>query len=370
MYGKASLNILSATGMTSGFLLDQENLPSLCRDRPLATSEIHAPNDFYGQAAVLKKYAGLPDRYPLKAVLEHGLFFDDWIWDVDRSARLPLFFSNSKFRSEIHRRETGKPSIPIGFGYLYAMASFNSITGGESDRAIREGTVVFPSHSTHHVKAVYDHEAYSGTLDALPERCKPVTVCIYWKDFLHGYHLPYEKKGFRIVTAGHIYDPDFLYRFYDICRHFKYSTSNNIGGHLFYSVKSGCSFFYTPSKEIRHEVHADVPVGGFTHMYRMVTERMLSLFSEPRESMDREQMEFVDQYIGTTHIKSREELRTLFEYAEKKDKAWNKPVFPGNAKSSLVGALPPYWQRKLIYIPLHLLRAGSRIRKSLAGGSK
>jgi len=364
------LSVLGTTEMTSGFLFNQEDLHTLCRDRPLITPEIHEPNDFYGHAATLKKYAGFPDRYPLKAVLEHGLFFDDWMWDVDRSARLPLFFSNSAHRARIQTRETGKSSIPIGFGFLYAMSTFRTIHENEEAKDIRRGTIVFPSHSTHHVKAVYDHEAYAGTLDALPDRYKPVTVCIYWKDFLHGYHSPYEKKGFRIVTAGHIFDPDFLYRFYDICRHFKYSTSNNIGGHLFYSVKSGCSFFYTPSNAITHEVHADVPVGGFTSMFGVIKEKMLSLFSEPKEAMDREQMEFVDEYIGTSYFKCREELKDLFRIAEKKDKAWNKVVFPGNEKSSLLSALPTYWQRKLHFIPTNVLRAGSRIRKSLGGSNE
>lgn len=362
---------MSTTKMTSGFLFDQEGLHSLCRDRPLITPEIHEPNDFYGQAAVLKKYADFPAHYPLKAVLEHGLFFDDWMWDVDRSARLPLYFSSSAHRARIQTRETGRASIPIGYGFLYAMSLFRTIHGSEESMDIRRGTIVFPSHSTHHVKAVYDHEAFAGTLDALPERYKPVTVCIYWKDFLHGYHSPYEKKGFRIVTAGHIFDPDFLYRFYDICRHFKYSTSNNIGGHLFYSVKSGCSFFYTPSNRITHEVHTDVPVGGFTSMYRMTIDKMISLFSEPKEAMDREQMEFVDEHIGAAHFKSREELGDLFRYAEKMDKTWNETGIPGNAKSSsLVSTLPTYWQRKLFYVPSHLLGAAGRMRKSLAGGSE
>jgi hypothetical protein len=363
--------MLNATEMTPGFLLNQEDLHSLCRDRPLVTPEIHEPNDFYGQAAVLKKYGGFPDHYSLRAVLEHGLFFDDWMWDVDRFARLPLYFSSSAHRARIQTRETGRSSIPIGFGFLYAMSTFRAIHGNEEEKNIRRGTIVFPSHSTHHVTAVYDHEAYAGTLEALPERHKPVTVCIYWKDFLHGYHVPYEKKGFPIVTAGHIFDPDFLYRFYDICRHFQYSTSNNIGGHLFYSIKSGCSFFYTPSNEITHEVHADVPVGGFTSMSRMIKERMISLFSEPKEAMDREQMEFVDEYVGTAHFKNCEELGDLFRFSEKMDKAWNKTGIPGNAKSSsLVSTLPTYWQRKLFYVPSHLLRAGSIIRKSLAGGSE
>ena len=361
-YGKAGLNALGATEMNSGFLLNQEDLPLLCKDRPLITREIHEPNDFYGQAAVLKKYAGFPDRYPLKAVLEHGLFFDDWMWDIDRSARLPLYFSSSAHRARIHTRKTGRPSIPIGFGFLYAQATFREIHGIEEAKDIRRGTIVFPSHSTHHVKTVYDHERYAGTLDALPERYKPVTVCIYWKDILHGYHAFYEKKGFRIVTAGHIFDPDFLYRFYDICRHFKYSTSNNIGGHLFYSVKSGCRFFYTPSDKINHEVHAGSPLGGFTSMHSLIKEKTISLFSEPKDDMDRDQVEFVDKYIGSAHFKTPGELRDLFLYAEKKDRSWNMRLLSINGKFSPFNSLPSFWQRILLYVPNKAHGIAARIK--------
>jgi hypothetical protein len=348
--------------MKYNFQLNQEDLHTLCADRPLMTPEIHKPNDFYGQASVLKQYVGYPNRYSLKAVLEHGLFFDDWMWDVDRFARLPLLFSNSTFRSEIHRRKTGKPSIPIGFGYLYAMTNFNSIHGVKSDRAMREGTIVFPSHSTHHIKAVFDHGRYAKKLNELPDKYKPISVCIYWKDFLHGHHSFYEKEGFRIITAGHIYDPDFLYRFHDICRRFKYSTSNNIGGHLFYSVKSGCRFFYTPSDKINHEVHADVPLGGFTSLYNRIKEKSISLFSEPEDKMNRDQVEFVDEYIGSAHFKTSEELRDLFMYAEKKDKSWNTLHSIKNGKLYPLDILPCFWQRSLLFVPKQMLQVASRIK--------
>jgi hypothetical protein len=353
---------MRALDMKYNFQLNQENLHTLCTDRPLMTPEIHKPNDFYGQASVLKQYAGYPNRLPLKAVLEHGLFFDNWMWDIDRIARLPLFFSNSTFRSEIHRRETRKQSIPIGFGYLYAMANLDPIHGVKSDRPIREGTVVFPSHSTHHIKAVYDHAGYATKLKELPDKYKPIIICIYWKDFLYGHHSFYEKEGFKIITAGHIYDTDFLYRFCDICRQFKYSTSNNIGGHLFYSVKSGCRFFYTPSDKINHEVHADVPLGGFTPMYNRINEKSISLFSEPKDEMDRDQLEFVDEYMGSAHFKTPDELRDLFMYAEKKDKSWNMLLLTKNGKFSPLNILPSFWQRSLLYVPKQILGIGSRIK--------
>ena len=85
-----------ATESAYGF--DQDRPDKLCQDRELVTSEIHESNDFYGQASVLKRYAGLPLRYSLKAVLEHAPVVQDNMWQHDRGARLPINFSCTEQR--------------------------------------------------------------------------------------------------------------------------------------------------------------------------------------------------------------------------------------------------------------------------------
>lgn len=331
------------------FILNQEDLQSLCSDRPLVTSEIHPPNDCYGQASVLKQYVGLPNNYPLKVILEHGLFLDDWIWDVDRYAKLPIFLSSSVHRSLIQQRETGKPSIPIGFGFLYAMELYKKKYETGSSPIARRGTIVFPSHSTHHIKAVFDFEDYANRLKALPEKFQPITICLYWKDFLHGHHLFYEKTGFKVVTAGHMYEPIFLYRFFDICRQFKYATSNNIGTHLFLSVKSGCSFFYTHSSEIRHEFDATIHIGGFTSMFNQIKDKSIALFTEQKDEINSQQLEFVDKYLGTASFKTPSEIKQLLLEAELRDKLWINISLAASHKMrfSPLEVLPNFWQRKI-----------------------
>jgi hypothetical protein len=245
------------------------------------------------------------------------------------------------------------------------MANYENTHGREENLDCRKGTIVFPSHSTHHIRAIFDHEEYADRLNALPEKYKPISVCIYWKDFFHGYHSFYVEKGFRIVTAGHIYDPDFLYRFYGICRQFKYSTSNDIGGHLFYSVKSGCSFFYTLSNYIAYEGIDGAPLGCNTDMSSKIKDHSVSLFSKPKDAMDKEQLEFVDKYIGSANFKTKDELRDLFQYAENKDKEWNRSVFLNHKNNSPLNMLPAFWQRKIYYVPTRVLGLGYKIKKML-----
>ena len=109
------------TSLLPRFQFDQGNLGELCADRELRTAEVHKPNDFYGQASVLKWYARIPRCYALKAVLEHGLALRDQVWEVDAAAPLPMNFAASDIRATLLRAKTGKCTVPIGFGFLYAM---------------------------------------------------------------------------------------------------------------------------------------------------------------------------------------------------------------------------------------------------------
>jgi hypothetical protein len=307
--------------MNHSFNFDQENLGELCQDRELKTYEIFEPNDYYGQAAVLKGYLGLPKFYGLKAVLQHGLVFDDFVWDAELNANLPVFFSPSLVRAKLFQSKTYKPCVPIGFGFLYAMKLFQKRFPELESLPLRSGTIAFPSHSTHHIKANFNFEEYSEILDRLPDKFKPVVVCIYWRDFLLNRHQEYLKRGFKVVSAGHIYDPLFSFRFYDICRQFKYATSNDLGTHLFASVKSGCSFFYAGVRPIQHDNPDGMP---FVPNDRAVLERTLQLFGSPQEAMNHEQINFVDLVLGTKHFRSRRELWRLVIFSEICDKVrWN-----------------------------------------------
>jgi hypothetical protein len=180
------------------------------------------------------------------------------------------------------------------------------------------GTVVFPSHSTHHIKSKFNFKKYSEYLDLLPDKFKPIIVCIYWKDYLNGHHIEFIKKGFKIVTAGHMYDKLFLFRLYNICRQFKYSTSNSIGSHAPISIKSGCTFFLSEDFELSHENDlavdfVDIP----DHIKKLYNKQ----FSYPPDDKPSEtQMTYADKLLGVNFKKSRIELLIIILLAEFTDK--------------------------------------------------
>lgn len=353
------------------FQYRQTEIETICADRELSTPEIHFANDFYGQASILKRFAGIPEKRPLKAVLEHAPLFSRYMWDQDRDADLALNFSVSEQRGRMISDISGKRSIPIGFGYYYAMELYRQLHAEEST-GHRNGSVVFPFKSTHAIKTNFDHQDYAQRLLALPAKFQPVVCCIFWKDFLHGSHIPYQDAGIPVISAGHMFDSNFLLAFVDICKQFKYAISNELGSYVFLSVATGCPFFYLNSSEITR----DIPVALRSNYCRndtdfeSVNENSKALFAKPTDVIRPEQQQFVDQILGKDFVRPRDELLRLVRFAERYDRF---VPLPNRGTRSRILPLPAYARRKTKKLKTKFVRylngrtaSLQRKRKSLA----
>ncbi|MGH8177405.1 MAG: hypothetical protein ACREV5_14180, partial [Steroidobacter sp.] len=200
-----------------------------------------------------------------------------------------------------------------------------------------QGTLFFPSHSTHWVTAVSEFDALADRLAALPERFHPISVCVYWRDFLLGHHDAFVRRGFRIVSAGHMYDSNFLFRLYYLCRLHRYAASNELGSHLFYTVKAGCSYFHLASETkyvheaARGEDIARIPVE--------IRAKFESMFSEPKDELSPEEIGVIDEYTGADQKMSPATMREFFSFCETIDRfgtaVWNERrhwMFPRSLK--------------------------------------
>jgi hypothetical protein len=322
-------------------LLDQETLSELCSDTPpktLNTSEIFAPNGFYGNDLIYKLYSNLPISYPLKFVLPHApdyLNFKGMVWDAELLIDLPEIWCYSNQMFEIYSqairnlritKDVVKSASP--FIYLLKLLETDSIF------TQRRGTIFFPSHSTHHITDETSYESLAAKLDLLEEEYKPITVCVYWRDFNLGRHLPFVERGMRVVSAGHMYDPAFLFRFYHLCSLHKYSCANNYGTAVLYSIKSGCSYFHLDTDHFIQNILENIdfnskslksdPANYLFGKTSNAEENMkqckifADLFATPKREMTREQINFVDKILGCQFLKSSEEVTSLIMLAETK----------------------------------------------------
>lgn len=316
------------------------SLAKLCADRPLSTTEIFEGNAYYGIGRVLKRYTGLPARYAIKGVWPHGLVYNrSHVWDREKDVSLPVAFCYPEYRASAYSQHTDKHVILSASPFVYAFDQITA-TGGE-----RSGTLFFPAHSTHHITAEMNYERLADRLDALDERYRPVTVCIYWKDFLMGRHEIFEERGFPVVSAGHMYDPDFLYRLAALFTDFQYAAGNSMGSHLFYSVHAGCQYFHVDDTEYKltsddTELFERDRSSGDSNIEARVRKTFLTPEPQPYD----EQMEAARYFLGVSHKKSPAGLRSDLLRAEWADKAWA----PRRDPERLLHYAPPFWRRTIL----------------------
>ncbi len=212
-------------------------LEFLAADRPEETSEIFTPNDFYGHASILKRYCGLPADFKIPAVIPHGVSINHSSWQVELNAPLSRIYAMSEEQRSKYQNVTDKQVHVIGSAILYAERMLADEVA--EIRSTASGTVAFPAHSTHHLTAEFDQDAFIQSMHDLPDEMKPVSICMYWRDIQLNRHVKYLEHGFDCVTAGHMFDHEFHDRLIRILASHKYSVTNAVGTSSVFAASFG-----------------------------------------------------------------------------------------------------------------------------------
>ena len=298
--------------------LSVEELYNLAPDRPLSTPEIHSPNDFYGHATTLKKYAGLPAEYQIKAVIEHGAYGGSGhAWDVEVNAPLPSLFSFASARHLILKKRTSKALFSIGPMLSYAPHFLGADVLNLEKRRLGKNLLVLPAHSTHWINANYDIHDYCKFLGKLGKDFESIRICLGWKDILRGQAEEYMRYGFECVTAGHMYDPLFLSRLKSIIELSTITVSFKLGTHIGYCILLGkphyiSQFKYQYTAEnndiLRRDVHDPIKT--------QYGQEMIHAFGELRDDISFQQKELVERYWGLSEHKTVNEMRLILQTTE------------------------------------------------------
>ncbi|MBK5969585.1 MULTISPECIES: tetratricopeptide repeat protein [Thiorhodovibrio] len=240
-------------------LRDQKQLEALCDPRIMPPWEKYHANDNYGFATILKAYSGHPFDKPLPVLLTHGVYFDDQrLYDMERQCGLPGVMSYPDFRTKLWRAQTDLRVIPSASPLLYAQRLMDQHFGPPMPEA-RSGTIYFLPRSTGHIKREIDLDQVITKLKQYCQQQKqaghdhllPLSVCIHWQDIAHGKHRPFKKAGLPVVSAGHLSDPDFLFRLLHLLRLSNLALGAFPGGHVFASLVAGVPFVaWEPAKSV------------------------------------------------------------------------------------------------------------------------
>ena len=264
----------------------------------------------YGFNSIIRKYAKFPSYLPLPCHVEHG-------WNAhykprknDTDTKKPLMMVFAK-RSIKPWKEASKVPVAISGSPFIHYKNMHKIT----PKANAKGTVAFPSHQTYFVKKKFDIENYCQKLKKLPKKFQPVTVCLFWLDYLEQADF-FRKKGFKVTTAGYkiANSLEFVRNYYDILSSHKYTTSDSIDSPTFYAINLGIPFFLIGEKPLlinknRRDPNCDENFIIDNFAYGIKARKLFS--TGPVSTISKAQAEFVDDETGINNCMTPEKMNTL-----------------------------------------------------------
>lgn len=194
-------------------------------------------NELYGLGYWLKDYAHYPQRFPLCTFMEHGAgsLEDAAEHEVKNNAAVFIKFSPSFI--ERFRKSLKKPVFCILNPFIHYR-----IKNGIKQSNEAKGTLFFAAHSLLGIDGLLNWDSLINELETIPEYFKPIDICLHPVDVYKGLDQIIKRKGYKVYTAGYEYSEKFAVRFYNILKEYKYTMSNVIGSHTFYSVELGIPF--------------------------------------------------------------------------------------------------------------------------------
>lgn len=302
---------------------DQLKTPQELREILLSTNArpkkrfIFSQERRWGFDKILRKYARFPGYLPFPAHPEHGWTIFTEPLKSDLITKPDLMFVFNKRRLEGWKTKSNIPTRIMGSPFIH-YKNMKKITQDKN----AQGTIAFPCHSTYTTRVDYSIEKYCQDLKKLPQQFQPITVCLFWLDYIKPDKKIYEQYGFKVVTAGPKFFSsfDFVKKFYRTLRKYKYSTSNEVGNYTFFAVDLGIPFFLLGEETAVVNLGKDINVQGeWRTKQTPAGRRAAELFSTgPITKISGSQKKYVREEAGLDDCLSPVQMRkVLMEFSNK-----------------------------------------------------
>ena len=282
------------------------NYKKLSQPIPFYPIEAVKDSNFYGIYHSLKEYSGVSR---ISNSIEHGLYLGNYVPFAShlRTTKAIITFSDNR-KKHLLKAKVNKPIYKIGPYIHYAKLPVSESEFIKLKESLGKTLLLFPSHSITNFNVRMDVFELIKKVENLALNYDSILVCLYYKDILNDHYLQHFKKNkFRIVTAGHKYDINFLSRLKLIIKLADFTVSNTVGTHTGY-----CVYLNKPHFIIEQEVQLTGENNTEIIDYR-VKEELDSLSKEKKEIfkefiiysplITEKQKEVIDKYWGISSIK-------------------------------------------------------------------
>ena len=275
----------------------------------------------YAMNRILRDYAGMDEDFKIHAFFEHGIVIIDLVEEAFRVHEYLPSIVPSNYRYDLLKSQPNfKGAYTIGPFIHYANSLLSKEQIAEEKERLGRNLLVFPSHSIAGMYKQFDYEGFCNQIKEIAKDYDSVRVCTYYMDVRMKHHLPYEKEGFEVVTAGHFNDYNFLPRLKSIIQTSDMTMSNDIGTHLGYCIYLNKPHYLTQDKiEFYRKEDSDneIPykMGKLVEEKNRKSENILKvkdLFSIYENKITQEQYDLISYLWGFDCIKTPDELKKIF----------------------------------------------------------
>lgn len=269
--------------------------------------------NIYGFGKWIRRYGYYPPCLPLCIYTDHGAGdpgASPYFHELQSSA--PVQFYHVKSAVVRWKDVSRKPCY-----ILYSPFVFARHTLGIERSNSAHGTIFFVAHSTSSILDNKAVDAYHQEISALPERFRPITICLHIHDLRKGLDGEYLERGYQVVTAGDSLDQRFTERFYRLLGQHQYALSNLFGSYGLYATEMGIPFgLYGTDPEYYNQGDSNIEKGEYTsYRHTSFYQRAIELFGRlPEDSVTPEQLEFARYQLGVNDGITRAEMaRVLYK---------------------------------------------------------
>lgn len=271
----------------------------LAKDMDLVTKE-YGFNAFYGLDKIVKDVRGYKQNCILDAAIEHGIQRGNTINAIDTGKNTIYTFGGIR-ASFLKSKFPEKEIIGLGPYVKYAESILSESKVQELKKELGKTLLVFTAHSTHYATAQYNSEYFIEEIERikLKNGFDTVLVCMYWKDILLNKEKPFEKQGYKICTAGHMFDYRFMSRLKSIICLADVTMSNWLGTHLGYCIcLNKAHYLYCNNVNMENDEIYDAKYCFDHNYYSEFSNSAFNIFGIYKECIKDSDIKFVKKYWG------------------------------------------------------------------------
>jgi hypothetical protein len=278
------------------------------KENPAESTFPYWVNNIYSLGYWLKDYGYYPKDLPLFTYMDHGMTLFDKIPPHEINNDAPLIFKFSPRLVEIYKQKTKKPV------YNLLNPAIHYRNSQKVEKVVdAKGSLFFVAHSTPLIDDLTEWEPFIEYLKKIPQIFHPIDICLHYSDIKKGLGDIFSKHGYHVFCAGDVYSRDFINKFYDILRRYRFSLSNMVGSYTFYSVEMGIPFsLYGNEPKLINRGDENIESGIYeSYKAQQSYQKAKELFSQMSIEISKEQAYFVNYELGKYSTISRRKASLL-----------------------------------------------------------